>query len=57
MGSEKEEIDRPYTGPDKKDRAVIKKMDNKKFAAKQQTMKRIWILRNVRHSKTKQLRV
>ena len=29
-----EEIDRPYTGPDKKDRAVIKKMDNKKFAAK-----------------------
>ena len=30
----KEEIDRPYTGPDKKDRAVIKKMDNKKFAAK-----------------------
>ena len=29
-----EEIDRPYTGPDKKDRAVIKKMDNKKFASK-----------------------
>ena len=29
-----EEIDRPYTGPDKKDRAVIKKMDNRKFAAK-----------------------
>ena len=29
-----EEIDRPYTGPDKKDRAVIKKMDNKKFADK-----------------------
>ena len=33
-GVKKEEIDRPYTGPDKKDRAVIKKMDNKKFAAK-----------------------
>jgi hypothetical protein len=29
-----EEIDRPYTGPDKKDRAVIKKMDNKDFAKK-----------------------
>ena len=34
LKSMKEEIDRPYTGPDKKDRAVIKKMDNKKFAAK-----------------------
>ena len=34
LGKMKEEIDRPYTGPDKKDRAVIKKMDNKKFAAK-----------------------
>lgn len=33
-GVKKEEIDRPYTGPDKKDRAVIKKMDNRKFAAK-----------------------
>ena len=33
-GVKKEEIDRPYTGPDKKDRVVIKKMDNKKFAAK-----------------------
>ena len=33
-GVKKEEIDRPYTGPDKKDRAVIKKMDNKDFAKK-----------------------
>jgi len=27
-----EEIDRPYTGPDKKDRALIKKMDNPSYA-------------------------
>jgi len=33
-GVKSEAVYTPYTGPDKKDRAVIKKMDNKKFAAK-----------------------